>query len=263
MNNKQFNLLTTLNLNCNDQRWSEIMFCVSQNLQNELIKFMYIATELDENNKDHLTRYNHISSLSKRVFVHTIKNRPTFTELFALCNNLPDMWIITNADIYFPKTNTDKLSLLLQRDYNKECFALTRYNILDEMKNKREGIDIVYDGLNLRTMHGNNRPEGSSIDSWIFKSPFNFSEVNFDIQLGQPECDGMMNHQLSKIRKVSNPCLSVVSIHKHLGWYHWYQNLNFNGQSMTNKEYNKFMYEKGHRCKKIKFSRLPEDSTPL
>jgi len=48
MNNKQFNLLTTLNLNCNDQRWSEFMFCVSQNLQNELIKFIYIGIEIDE-----------------------------------------------------------------------------------------------------------------------------------------------------------------------------------------------------------------------
>lgn len=263
MHNKQFNLLTTLNLNCNDQRWSEFMFCVSQNLQNELIKFIYIVIEIDENNQEQLRKRKDISSIGKRVFVHTIKNRPTFAVLFTFCNNLPGMWIIANADIYFPKTNTNKLSLLLQKDYNKECCVLSRYNILDEMKIKEHGIDIVYDGLNLRTMHGNNRPEGSSIDSWIFKSPFNFSEVNFDIQLGQPECDGMMNHQLSKIRQATNPCLSIVSIHKHLGWFQWYAKVNFNGQSMTRKEYNKFMKKKGHKRKNIKFSRLPEDSTRL
>ena len=225
MNNKQFNLLTTLNLNCNDQRWSEFMFCVSQNLQNELIKFIYIGIEIDENNQEQLRKRKDISSLNKRVAVHQIKNRPTFTELFTFCNKIKGLWIISNADIYFPKTNTDKLSILLERDYNKECFVLTRYNILDEMKEKRDGIDLLYDGLRLRTMHGNNRFEGSSIDSWIFETPFDLSGANLDIQLGQPGCDGMMNHQLSKIRKVTNPCLSVISIHKHLGWYSWYCNM--------------------------------------
>ena len=252
MNNKQFNLLTTLNLNCNDQRWSEFMFCVSQNLQNELIKFIYIGIEIDENNQEQLRKRKDISSISKRVFVHTIKNRPTFAELFTFCNNLPGMWIISNADIYFPKTNTDKLSILLERDYNKECFVLTRYNILDEMKQKKEGIDLLYDDLLLRTQG----LVGGSVDSWIFEAPFDFSEVNFDIQLGQPGCDGMMNHQLSKIRKVTNPCLSVISIHKHLGWYHWYGKVNFNGQLMTNQEYRRLMTEKGIGCINVKFCKL-------
>lgn len=263
MNNKQFNLLTTLNLNCNDQRWSEFMFCVSQNLQNELIKFIYIGVEIDENNQEQLRKRKDISSIDRRVFVHTIKNRPTFAELFTFCNNLPGMWLISNADIYFPKTNTDKLSLLLQRDYNKECFVLTRYNILDEMKAKKDGIDLLYDDLLLRTMHGNNKPEGSSIDSWIFETPFDFSKLNLNIQLGQPECDPMMNYQLSKLRKVTNPCLSIISIHKHLGWYPWYNNIEYNGVKMNRREYNQLMKSEGHKESKIKFSRLLEDSTPL
>lgn len=257
MNNKKFNLFTTLNLNCNDQRWNEFRFCLHENLQNKLINSIYTAIEIDNNNQEHLRKYKEIRSLSKKIFVHIIKKRPTFTEIFTFCNNFPGTWIISNADIYFPKTNTDKLSLLLERDYTKECFVLTRYNIFDEMKHKAKGIDLAYDDLNLRTMHGNNRAEGSSVDSWIFEAPFDFSEVNFDIQLGQPQCDGMMNYQLSKIRKVSNPCLSVISIHKHLGWYSWYDNVQFNGKSMNNKEYNKLMAEKGHECKNIQFSHLP------
>lgn len=259
MNNKKFNLLTTMNLNCHDQRWNEFIFCLHQNLQNKLIDSIYIAIEINDNNQEHLSKYKEIHSLSKKIFVHTIKNRPTFEELFTFCNNFPGTWIISNADIYFPKTNTDKLSLLLERDYTKECFVLTRYNILKEMKQKEQGINLAYDGLNLRTMHGNNRHEGASVDSWIFEAPFDFSELNFDIQLGQPHCDGMMNYQLSKIRKVSNPCLSVISIHKHLGWYAWYQNVQFNDQSMHLKTYNKLMREKGHQHKNIKFSHLPEN----
>jgi len=256
VNNKKFNLLITLNLNCNDQRWNEFIFCLHENLQNKLINFIYIKTEIDENNQEQLRKYNHISSLSKKVFIHIIKNRPTFAELFAFCNNIKGMWIISNADIYFPKTNTDKLSILLERDYNKECFVLTRYNILDEMKKKSAGINISYDGLKLRTMHGNNRSEGSSIDSWIFETPFDFSKLNLNIQLGQPGCDGMMNYQLSKIRNVSNPCLSIISIHKHLGWYPWYNNLEYNGRKMKQRGYDKLMKSEGHKKSKIKFTKL-------
>lgn len=260
MNNKQFNLLTTLNLNCNDQRWSEFIFCASQNSQNKFIKAIYIAIEIDQDNQEQLRRYNYISSLNEKVFVHTIKNRPTFQELFTFCNSRkPSKWIICNGDIYFPQSNSNTLELLAKKDYDEECFVLTRYNILEEMKEKKNGIDLLYDGLNLRTMHGNNLTEGSSIDSWIFESPFDFSEANFDIQLGQPQCDGMMNYQLSKLRKVTNPCLSIISIHKHLGWYPWYQNVKFNGKSMNNKEYNKLMSEKGHKRKHIKFTRLIEN----
>jgi hypothetical protein len=259
MNNKKFNLLTTLNLNCNDQRWNEFRFCLHENLQNKLINFIYIAIEIDENNQEQLRKYNQISSLSKRVFVHTIKNRPTFTELFAFCNNIKGMWIISNSDIYFPKTNTDKLSILLEKDYNKECFVLTRYNILDEMKQKKEGIDLLYDDLLLRTQG----LVGGSVDSWFLETPFDFSKINLDIQLGQPGCDGMVNRQLRRIRKISNPCFSIISIHKHLGWYDWYAKVNFNGQLITNQEYRKYMKEKGHMCINVEFSRLPEDSMPL
>lgn len=255
--NNKFNILTTLNLNCNDQRWSEFKSCISLNLQNNLINFIYIATEFDKNNQEQLRKYNHISSLNERVVVHPIENQPTFEELFVFCNNIHGIWIISNADIYFPKSNEDMLSLLLKRDYNKECFVLSRYNILDEMKERKPGINIIFDNMKLRTMHGNNLSEGSSIDSWIFESPFDFSKVNLDIQLGQPECDGMMNYQLSKIRKVTNPCLSIISIHKHKGWYPWYQNIKFNGKSMNNTEYNLLMNKKGHKTTKIKFTHLP------
>ena len=252
MNNQQFNLLTTLNLNCNDQRWSDFMFCLNKNLQNQLINFIYIAIELDENNQDHLIKYNHISSFNERVVVHKIIKRPTFTELFTFCNKIKGLWIISNADIYFPKTNVDNLSLILKRNYNKECFVLTRYNILDEMKEKRRGIDLVHDGLNLRTQ----MVAGGSVDSWIFETPFDLSEVNFDIQLGQPGCDGMMSHQLSKIRKLYNPCLSIISIHKHLGWYTWYAKVNFNGQLITRSEYVKLMKKKGIGFKNVQFCEL-------
>jgi len=255
MTHSKFNLLTTLNLNCDDQRWREYIYCISQNLQNKLINSIYIAVEMNIKNKKQRERCKYIKSL-KRTYIHEIKSRPTFEELFKLCNQTKGKWIISNADIYFPKTNTDKLSLLLEKDYNKECFVLTRYNILKEMKEKKPGIDILYDNIRLRTMHKNFR-EGSSIDSWIFESPFDFSKVNLDIQLGQPQCDGMMNYQLSKIRKVTNPCLSVISIHKHKGWYEWYRNVKFNGESMNGRQYNILMEEKGHKATKIKFTHLP------
>ncbi len=251
MNNKKFNLLTTLNLNCNDQRWNEFRFCLHKNSQNKLIDSIYIAIEMDDNNQEHLSRYKEVGSLSEKIFVHTIKNRPTFKYLFSFCNNKPAKWIVSNGDIYFPESNTKKLELLSKKDYNKEFFVLTRYNILNEMKEKIRGINILYDGLKLRTMWLN----GGSIDSWIFETPFDFSKINLDIGLGQPHCDQMMNYQLSKIRKVSNPCLSVISIHKHSGWYPWYNKLNSKGVR-PGQQLKKAMEKKGHRCAFIKFSHL-------
>ena len=52
--------------------------------------------------------------------------------------------------------------------------------------------------------------KGYSIDSWIFKTPININKMNLDFQLGKPECDGRMNFQLSKIRKVYNPCVDII-----------------------------------------------------
>lgn len=255
MKNK-FNLLTTLNFNCNDQRWSEFLFCLSKNLENLLINKIFIGAEINTSSKTELQRFKYLSSFSKKVFIHKIKTRPTFKDLFSFCNKNPAKWILSNCDIYFPKSNADKLNLLLNKDYSAECFVLTRYNILDEMKAKKDGIDISYNGLKLRTMHGNNIPEGSSIDSWIFETPFDFSKLNLNIQLGQPACDGMMNYQLSKIRNVSNPCLSIISIHKHLGWYPWYDNIEYNGCKIKRQEYDQLMESEGHKLSKIKFTKL-------
>lgn len=263
-----YKFLTTINLKLSEQRWTEFLFCISRNLDNPTIDEIYIALEINLPDKinfpdqEQKSRLDHLSKLSKRIFIHEVSWRPTFYDLFEFCNKTKSSkWIICNSDIYFPKSNADKLALLSKRDYKKECFVLTRYNILDEMKVKKEGIDIVYDDLNLRTMHGRNVLEGSSIDSWIFETPFKVNKNNFNIQLGQPGCDGMMNYQLSKIRKVTNPCLSIISIHKHLGWYPWYENVKFNGRVMHIARYEGLMRKRwGHEKKKIKFSRLPEDN---
>lgn len=247
-----YNLLTTFNIKGSEQRWKEFLFCLSENIKNPMIHEVHIGLELKDLNNEQNKRLEHLSKLSKNfIFIHSIDERPTFKYLFSFCNNKPAKWIISNGDIYFPESNTKKLELLSKKDYNKECFVLTRYNILNEMKEKKRGINILYDGLELRTMWLN----GASIDSWIFEAPFDFSKINLDIGLGQPHCDQMMNYQLSKIRKVSNPCLSVISIHKHLGWYPWYNKLNAKGVK-PGQQLKKAMEKKGHRCTHIKFSHL-------
>lgn len=255
-----YNIITTFNLKVEEQRWSEILFCISRNLDNSMVDKIYIALEANLSNENWKDRVNQLTNLSNKIFIHYISKRPTFEYLFAFCNNTScSKWIISNADIYFPKSNSHKLALLAKRDYNKECFVLTRYNVLNETGPERRygGIDIAHDGLKLRTMHGNNHNEGSSIDSWIFETPFNFSKANLDIQLGQPECDGMMNYQLSKVRKVTNPCLSIISIHKHSGWYPWYDNIEHNGRKFNRVTYREFMRSKGDfKSICIKFTKL-------
>ena len=81
--------------------------------------------------------------------------------------------------------------------------------------------------------------------------------MNLDFEIGKPECDGRMNFQLSKVRKVSNPCLDIISIHNHTNWSaDNYNKVLYKGEILSRKEFNKKLYKLGLFTKKIKFSKL-------
>lgn len=111
-----FNLLTTFHLGCSKQRWSDFLFCLSQNLDNSLVDEIFLALETDPLNKQQQDRLDYLSNLNKRVAVYKINHKPTFKYLFSFCNNTKSSkWIISNADIYFPKSNVSKLELLAKK----------------------------------------------------------------------------------------------------------------------------------------------------
>lgn len=269
-----FNLITTTTNHLSEIRLKETIYSINKNLENDLIGKYYILLENYDFDFEHYKQnkgeniINCVKNAIRKEFfdllqndkieVHLIKNKPTFRDVFDFCNNYNDtIWIFTNSNIHFPNWNNNKLKKLLCKNYDDLIFVLTRYNIYNELSDKiktsQNGIYLEHDNVKYRTQHSN----GSSIDSWIFKSKFDYSNINVDLEIGTPECDGRMSFQLSKIRKVSNPCLDVISIHKHSGWSpDSYNKINIKGQIFTRQEYTTYMLNKGFDKINIPFSKL-------
>jgi hypothetical protein len=202
---------------------------------------------------------------SPNITVITIDQRPLFKDLFEYCNKYKDQkWIVSNADIYFPVANQDKLKELLDQDYSKQCFTLSRYNIMADLPQDtietQGGFKKTFDGMELRTQHS----QGWSADCWIFKAPIELTKINAEIPIGIVECDGMINNELSKIYEISNPCLSVIAIHKHKGWDESaYAKFNYEGREYTRKQYQDLMWHRGMRIKYVRMCKLPSDRNTL
>lgn len=255
---QQMYMVTTTYNKINSIRLSETIFSIHENLKNSLIKKYFILLEV-ELPTDSIIQYDayikketalDFTNIIKdeflklleheKVEIYLIKNRPTYKYMFDFCNTYSNIiWILSNSDIHFPQWNENKLKRLYNVDYDKEAFVLTRYNILselsDEIRMNQKGIVIVHDNVKYRTQH----ETGSSIDSWIFKTPFDCNNINLNFEMGVVECDGRMNYQLSRVRKVTNPCLDIVTIHKHSNW--------------SPKAYNIVMHE-GHKYSRNDFN---------
>lgn len=260
----KFSIITTIHNDMSDSRLDETIFCIKNNLKNDLFDKIIIFLEIKAHDTEiHIDNHKINKKLlelfkNDNISYELLNKRPTYKTFFEYCNNFKNKkWILCNSDIYFPVWNKDKLKLLLHQNYNEKCFVLTRYNILDELpehiiKNQM-GVVFKHNNIVLRTQH----LVGNSIDSWIFKTPFPLGKLNLDIEIGRPECDGMMNYELSKVKTVLNPCLSIISIHKHSGWSpESYDRIFFENKIYTRKEYNNLMLKRGHHKKNINFCNL-------
>ncbi len=119
--------------------------------------------------------------------------RPAFRDFFQVINRFAqanDVSIISNLDIYF-----DDSLRLLDRIETNECYALTRYNMIND-------VPVFF-----------NRAD--SQDVWIFKGPVReIKEADFT--LGFIACDNRLAFLLSQYGyRVTNPSLSILSYHVH------------------------------------------------
>ena len=272
--NNSFYMITTTYNNIKSIRLEETIYSINKNLENDLIEKYFILLEVELTNEDenlydtYLDKNNNFKGKIKDEFItllqnpkieiYLIKNRSTYQSIFDFCNNYHNIiWILTNSDIHFPEWNNHNLKLLLDRDYDIETFVLTRYNIYDDLtekiKTSQKGVCFEKNNIKYRTQH----KTGSSIDSWIFKTPINIKKMNLNFDIGKPECDGRMNFQLSKIRKVINPCLDIISIHKHTNWGpESYNKVIYKDNIYTRKEFNKILDSIGLKRIAIPFSKL-------
>lgn len=272
-------LITTLNVNERGFHMEEILHCLNYNLKHPLInditilfdindvpdtynsKIIEHSSDIPDEIKDRFhTKFISLLDDNDNVFFMIIKNRPTYKVIFDYTDKINSVWILCNADIYYPYDNIDKLRKALTINYDNNIICLTRY---DKVINEKNHYTNFYNGYELqrnnetyKTQHA----DGCSIDTWIYKSPIKSTNCNYNIELGRIGCDGMMNYQLSKSYSVINPCRDVISIHNHEQHILYTKDFIIDYQNVKYK-YNGFiqmMKTKGFLLKNIPFSYIDE-----
>ena len=173
----------------NHMRNGEYLYCLHQNLANDLIDNVYLFMEDDaELNFD-----------SPKIHRIVRENRPSYKDLFEFCNQeLQDqICVVANADIIFD----DTLRFFESLDMKKQFYALTRWEI------------STNDGKNWEIEPYDN---AASQDVWIFKTPVLTSE-SMNYTMGKPGCDNKIAYHMRELGYTCrNPGKKVVTVHFHL-----------------------------------------------
>lgn len=187
------NLFTIYYNETNAQRNKELLFCIKNNLENKQIDRVFIL-----NQKGPLTDYKN----NPKLKICEINHRPTFQSIFEYANSQSsdnDLNIISNTDIIFDKS-IDILGSILS---SKKCFALTRWDVLENG--------------NTKLFH-----KFDSQDTWIFKGKI--KPMNADFFMGIPRCDARLAYEIKAAGyNIKNPCFSIKTYHYHQTNYRTYE----------------------------------------
>jgi len=130
---------------------------------------------------------------NKKLFdrVDIVEGRPTFENLFKLSESYPnDVNCYCNSDIYFKAETFHLLNTIKE----KECYALTRYNI--------DGGKEIFFGRR------------DSQDAWVFRG--SVISINAPFTAGRWGCDNRLAFEIKKAGyKIKNPSLDLRVIHIH------------------------------------------------
>ncbi len=174
-------------------REKEYLICLRHNLQNPFLRAIHIFFEGTGPLSKEILSWS-----SPQLIYHSIKERPSFENLFSYANRqTPQKWIIVNADIVFDLT----LKILNRIDLKDKLLALTRWDLLNETTPQlRHRGDHVF---------------STSQDTWIFQTPFRYPNLE-GMKLGQWNCDGFLNYKFrSEGFPIYNPCFEIRTIHLH------------------------------------------------
>jgi hypothetical protein len=176
---------------CSDpDRKKEIDFCLSANLDNRFIDKVHLLVEEEMDTTAFPSQ--------GKILQVVIGERMTFERVFLYANDVDpegfDIWITSNADIYFDET----LQYLHDADLKRVVFALTRHDV------QKDGtITPVHEDF----AHG-------CQDSWVFRTPVDTGKMFTRFNLGVPGCDGRIVYEFIKAcYKVINPSLRIIAYH--------------------------------------------------
>jgi len=190
-------LFITCLYNCIEKRANEYLYCLKKNIDllNDYISNIYILydTSLDNGKTNYIKNFlRNVNKKNNKVHIVNTKERQTYRKMIDLANQVykeEDKVIFSNADIYFD----DSLSMILDYDFSKKFFALSR-------REKNGGIFGKIEGWT---------------DSWIFGLPVR--EFFADQQIGTKTCETAFAYRAVFEGKYSaqNPCEDIKIWHCH------------------------------------------------
>ena len=183
-----------------EKRQEEIDKVLAININNPEIDFIHL---LQENSDTPSVRLN------SKVIITVIENRLTWKMcLHYVRTFIPndEIVIIANADIAFDSS----IEIVKRENLKGKVFSLLRYEILPNKQLELFGTDRSHPLYHPSILHG------GSQDSWIFETPLPEITESTDFCMGVNLCDSKINWVFSQAGlKVSNPCLSIRTIHYH------------------------------------------------
>ena len=179
----------------NHMRNGEYLYCLHQNLANDLIDNVYLFMEDDaELNFD-----------SPKIHRIVRENRPSYKDFFEFCNQKlkNQICVVANADIIFD----DTLRYFKSLNMEKQFYGLSRWEI------------STNDGKNWEIEPYDN---AASQDVWIFKTPVLTSD-DMNYTMGKPGCDNKIFYHMRQLGYTCrNPGKKVITIHFHISNFRTY-----------------------------------------
>lgn len=182
------NLFVNYYIDPNEERQKEIDLCLKINLDNDIIKRIYVFLD---NGTGFGSRFQH-----EKIYIIPFVGRPAFKYFFKAINlyleldGMSDISVVANSDIYLP---SEPWPILPKHN---ECFALTRWDILPD------GSEKFYNN-------------SGSQDTWVFRGPIK-QVKGADYTQGVAGCDNKIAWDLERAGyRVSNPSLTIKTYHLH------------------------------------------------
>ena len=198
------NLITSFFRPENTERLNELMTCLKNNIDSKYIKKIYLFMKCKE---DIEFLKQEIKITRNKIQLILWNKQPFYSDYLNLANQLKgEICMISNADIWLKKCDTDLINLVNTRE--NIGYALTRHDrdssgnfkLKQESWNKICGIWASGIG---------------SFDSFIFKSPKLVTENMEHIQ-NRPGSEHVFKTELEECNmKFYNPSKSIIIIHEH------------------------------------------------
>lgn len=181
-------LYTTFYKEHNEDRRSELLFCLNKNLSNPQIAKVVVFNESGD-----LSSVEHNGNL----IIFKIESRPKYSDFIENINSRGEkdiIHIVANTDIFFD----ENIAVLRKISLRNVCLALARWDTTESYK------PILFN-------------HNDSQDVWIFRGRIK-KTLTSDYPIGVPRCDNRFMFDLQESGYiVQNPAFSIKAYHKHAG----------------------------------------------